>query len=97
MVLITGFQKEESMKKYGAESKRVLKRQKKKKCVWGKIPVQFCVTWALIWTVIKILKEDEEDNKEMTSSLSEYKLGDQILKSIEEAIEEWSLCRQNQI
>lgn len=96
MVLITGFQKEESMKKYGAESKRVLKRQKKK---WGggKIPVQFCVTWALIWTVIKILKEDEEDNKEMISSLSEYKLGDQILKSIEEAIEEWSLCRQNQM
>lgn len=43
----------------------------------GKIPVSFWVIRALIWTVIKILKEDKYDknpDEEMTNSLNEYKL-----------------------
>lgn len=43
----------------------------------GKIPVQFGVTWALIQSAIKILKEDKETithDEEMANFLNEYKL-----------------------
>ena len=56
------------MKKYATESKRILKRYINKK----KDSHQFWVTWALIWTAIKILKEDKEDinhEEEMDNSL----------------------------
>lgn len=72
--IIPGFQKKGlQIKKYGAESKRMLKRHINK----GKIPVQSWATWSLIQIVTKILKEGKEDidhDEEKANSLNEYKM-----------------------